>query len=468
MPSAAPKSRVRYQFGEFTLSASERLLRRGGSELAVIPRYFDLLLLLIERRHEAVHRQEIFDLVWNDVIVSDSALTQAVRTLRRTLGDDPRESRFIRTVSRHGYRFVFPNVVEAPEGGRAPEAPAPKVGGEGAPPRESPDDAVEVLLRAPKGGEDEEEARCEAALLLHQEGTAQALEKIGGRGGHERARAYLRDTRWDVPGAGDVPLLGTPGGLRALAILFGLRLRRAQRLVEQRWLSAAAGGAVAGLAAGGLGGIALWLGPGSSANGTVPVVLSLLGMVVGGLGAAGVGAGLAVAEALVRSSRRLALTLLGAAGGGIAGGAAHLLGRWTVQGLFGRDLTPLGGGFEGFMIGGAAGLGYALSTPQGGLATPRGSLRVRSALMTGAFASIAAIFLAATGSHLGAMSIDFMARSFPGSQVTLDPLSRWLGEETPGRLTRIAISAGEGLAFGFGLAWGLTRRPRESHSLLTH
>ena len=106
--SAAPAPSPReYRFGEFTLSAHRRVLLRGTAELRLIPRYFDLLVLLVERRPEAVHRREIFDAVWSDVIVSDSALTQAVRILRRTLGDDPREPRFIRTVSRHGYRFVF-------------------------------------------------------------------------------------------------------------------------------------------------------------------------------------------------------------------------------------------------------------------------------------------------------------------------------------------------------------------------
>ena len=63
-------------------------------------------MLLVERRHEAVHRREIMGTVWSDVVVSDSALTQAIRTIRRALDDDPREPRFIRTVSRHGYRFV--------------------------------------------------------------------------------------------------------------------------------------------------------------------------------------------------------------------------------------------------------------------------------------------------------------------------------------------------------------------------
>jgi DNA-binding winged helix-turn-helix (wHTH) protein len=102
----------RYRFSEFTLSPGRRLLVRNGREVPLIPRYFDLLLLLIERRHEAVHRRDIFERVWADGIVSESALSQAVRTIRRTLGDDSREPVFIRTVSRHGYRFVFPDVIE--------------------------------------------------------------------------------------------------------------------------------------------------------------------------------------------------------------------------------------------------------------------------------------------------------------------------------------------------------------------
>lgn len=104
---------LRYRFSDFTLSPQRRLLLRDGREVPIIPRYFDLLLLLVARRHEAVHRREIFDSVWADGIVSDSALSQAIRTIRRTLGDDdPREPRFIRTVSRHGYQFVFPDVIE--------------------------------------------------------------------------------------------------------------------------------------------------------------------------------------------------------------------------------------------------------------------------------------------------------------------------------------------------------------------
>src|SRR3990170_5477921 len=112
MDSTEKRGLRRYRFAGFTLSPSQRALVRAGKEIPLIPRYFDLLLLLIARRNEAVHRQDIMDTVWKDVVVSDGALSQAVRTLRRTLGDDSREPLFIRTVSRHGYSFVFTGVVE--------------------------------------------------------------------------------------------------------------------------------------------------------------------------------------------------------------------------------------------------------------------------------------------------------------------------------------------------------------------
>ena len=118
---------IRYRFSDFTLSPRRRLLLRQGREVPLIPRYFDLLVLLIERRHEAVHRREIFERVWAGVIVSESALSQAIRTVRRTLGDDSREPRFIRTVSRHGYRFVLEVVEEDDDVARPaplPGAPA--------------------------------------------------------------------------------------------------------------------------------------------------------------------------------------------------------------------------------------------------------------------------------------------------------------------------------------------------------
>ena len=95
-----------------------------GAPVALIPKYFDLLHLLIRRRHEAVSKQVIFTEVWSDVIVSDGALSQAIRILRRTLDDDAREPRFIRTVPRHGYQFVWSALEEQADDG-PPAAPPP-------------------------------------------------------------------------------------------------------------------------------------------------------------------------------------------------------------------------------------------------------------------------------------------------------------------------------------------------------
>ena len=469
-------SALRYRFSDFILSPSRRTLFRDGKEAPLIPRYFDLLLLLIARRNEAVHRQEILDAVWKDVIVSDGALTQAIRTLRRALGDDSKDPVFIRTVSRHGYRFVFADVVEESDDTPLSMVTPTKESDRADPATPAIEDAWEAALArllAPSSGSvertDDDDDRREASEALHLLGTSEALRRLGRQKGHAKARALLRDSRWDVPTAGPVPLLGEPGGAAAAYHLVVLRLRRALHLAGGRWAAAATGGALAGLVAGFAGGVVLRFGPGSVASNGVLIALAMVGFVIGGAGAAGVGAGLAVAEALFRSFRGPALVVMGALGGGTIGLAAHLLGRLTLEGLFGRDLSPVAGGFEGVIIGGAAGFGYGLGTPraEGGMATPRGNTRLLAALITGVCCSLGAMWLGWRGSYLGAMSLDFMAHSFPGSQVSLDPLARLLGESSAGPLTRTAISAGEGLMFGFGLALGLTyrsHRPRRRRS----
>jgi hypothetical protein len=155
--------------------------------------------------------------------------------------------------------------------------------------------------------------------------------------------------------------------------------------------------------------------------------------------------------------------LLGGVGGGVIGALASLLGVWTIEGLFGVPLDGVGGGLEGWVIGGAAGFGYALGAPrprEGGMASPRGSQRLRAALATAASCALAGVLLTRAGGHLGSVSVDAVARAFPGSRVRLAPLARMLGEPDFGPLTGTVTSAYEGLLFGLGLSLGLTRRPR--------
>ncbi len=476
-----PPPKVRYRFGAFTLSTARRTLTRDGDELPLIPRYFDLLALLLRRRHEAVHRREILEAVWSDVVVSDGALSQAIRTLRRALGDDTREPLYIRTVSRHGCRFVHTDVIEEPEDGpaqpgqtpsrqRPPDAAGTRPGSAASdrvPGDEAIDGALERLLSACASGRAGDEESREAAETLHALGTGEALRRLDRRRGHEAARALLRETRWNVPGAGPVPLLGVPGGAKAIRLLALIRLRLAASVAGARWAAAAWGGALAGTVAGLLGGLALTLAAGGDSPAEMPLALALVGALLGAVGGAGVGAGLAAAEALARSRRGAALVACGALGGGGIGALAHLLARWTLEDLFGRDLSAVGGGLEGLVLGAAAGLGYALATPrpEGGMAAPRGAARARAALVTGLACAAAAVVLSAMGRSLGGASLDLMARSFPGSRVDLAPLARLVGEPQVGPLTRALLGGYEGLLFGAGLVMGLTRRPRRALGL---
>jgi DNA-binding winged helix-turn-helix (wHTH) protein len=450
----------RYRFAEFTLSPARRALLRGGKEVPLIPRYLDLLLLLVERRSVALHRQEIFDRVWSDVVVSDGALSQAVRTLRRTLGETG-DRTFVRTVSRHGYQFVCP-VVEDEDGDEAvPPASAPA---ESLSPAAVTDPAAAALARLLDPAATDESLR-DAAEELHALGTAEALKRLDRLPGHARAWAHLRDSRWDVAGAGAVPLMAPPAGPAAWAALARLRLRRALRLAGARWAGAAAGGAAAGAIAGLVGGLAMAVLGGSAAPSFLGA-LALVGALVAGVSAAGVGGGLAAAEALVRSRRALALTLLGAASGALVGLVSRRVASSILDALFGLGQPSIGGGFEGLCLGAAAGIGYGLATRRmvDGAPAPRGRARRLTIAATALACGLAAGLVSVSGGRLGAASLASVVDAFPRTRVRLDVLGRPLGEDGLGPRTRAVLAIGEGLFFGAGLAAGLTRRPRRPES----
>ena len=451
---------LRYRFSEFILSPRRRMLVRNGREQPLIPRYFDLLLFLIEHRSEAVHRRDIFDRVWSDVVVSDSALSQAIRTIRRVLGDDSRAPRFIRTVSRHGYRFVFADVIEEVDEGEWQAGEAPRAGDAS---HQVATDSFEPLLqrvtRVTTNVTEEEEQR-EAAELLHALGTSEALRRLGTRPRHAFARALLRDTRWDVTEAGPVPILGQPSPFVVAHELVSLRLRRAAAIASARWAGASIGGGLAGALGGTAGGLMLTAAPGSVASLTLVPVLAGIGGCCGAAGGAGVGAGLSAAESIARSFRAIALICGGALGGGVAGAAVQWLGRWSLAALVGVSVNT-GGGLEGLVIGGAAGLGYSVATSRadGGLAAPRGRRRFGVAGATAAACGLAALGLTLAGWPLVGGTIHAIAQRSAGSQAALTPLAHLVGEPDFGPLTAAVIGTGEGVLFGFGVTLGLTRRP---------
>jgi DNA-binding winged helix-turn-helix (wHTH) protein len=95
-----------YAFDEFSLDLDDRRLRRAGEPVELSSRYLDALALLLAEPGRLVSKDRFMDEVWHGVPVTDEALTQCIKTLRRQLGDDAASPRFIETVPKHGYRFI--------------------------------------------------------------------------------------------------------------------------------------------------------------------------------------------------------------------------------------------------------------------------------------------------------------------------------------------------------------------------
>jgi DNA-binding winged helix-turn-helix (wHTH) protein len=95
-----------YRFDDFLLDVSNRQLWQGDTRIDLNGRYFDALVLLVREHGQLVGKDRLFADVWQGVLVSDSALTQCIKAIRRQLGDNAVNPRYIQTVPRYGYRFV--------------------------------------------------------------------------------------------------------------------------------------------------------------------------------------------------------------------------------------------------------------------------------------------------------------------------------------------------------------------------
>jgi DNA-binding winged helix-turn-helix (wHTH) protein/TolB-like protein/Flp pilus assembly protein TadD len=95
-----------YEFGPFQLDPPERLLRRDGLPVAMTPKAFDMLVVLVERCGHLVEKNELLKTVWHGSFVEEGNLSVTVSFLRKALNDDRGEHRYIETVSKRGYRFV--------------------------------------------------------------------------------------------------------------------------------------------------------------------------------------------------------------------------------------------------------------------------------------------------------------------------------------------------------------------------
>src|SRR5687768_17108319 len=95
-----------HRFGNFSLDIQTRELREGdGAPVPLTAKAFSTLCLLIENRQRVVGKDELLATVWAGRVVEENNLTQAISALRRALGGNASDHRYIVTVPGRGYRF---------------------------------------------------------------------------------------------------------------------------------------------------------------------------------------------------------------------------------------------------------------------------------------------------------------------------------------------------------------------------
>lgn len=110
------------QFGAFTLDSGTRRLLRDREEVHLSPKAFELLILLVENRAQAMPKGDLHQRLWPSTYVSDTNLAGLIREIRRALSDSADDPCYIRTVHRYGYWFIG-SVSPVPEGEQAVRSP---------------------------------------------------------------------------------------------------------------------------------------------------------------------------------------------------------------------------------------------------------------------------------------------------------------------------------------------------------
>lgn len=329
-----------FRFERFSLDLHDRQLRRDDAPVVLNARYLDALALLVSEHGKLVSKARFLDEVWRGVPVTDEALTQCIRTIRRQLGDDAGSPRFIETVPKHGYRFVAPVERVGSDPGASPARAAPKA------------------------------APWRRVLLLGGAGT------MGGG-----VAGVFGGLFYGLIGASQSP----QAGMGAISVL---------------------------------------------------LVLTCITIVLGLIGGAGVGFGIAAAAFTSGRPGRWSV-LGGAVGGMVVGALVKLLGLDAFNLLFGQSPGDITGAFEGALLGGAVGLGIWA----GGSSLRRG---VGVAGLAGAGVGVA---IALLGGKLMGGSLDLLARQFPQSRIRLDQVGDMFGEAGFGPVSQALTGALEGMVF---------------------
>lgn len=95
-----------YVFDEFEVDPAERFCARSGVSVPLTGKVFDLLIVLVENPNRLLGKDELMEQIWHDEFVEEGNLARNISTLRKALGDNGRDHKFIATVQGRGYRFL--------------------------------------------------------------------------------------------------------------------------------------------------------------------------------------------------------------------------------------------------------------------------------------------------------------------------------------------------------------------------
>jgi Tol biopolymer transport system component/DNA-binding winged helix-turn-helix (wHTH) protein len=146
--SLRPWTAAPFRLGEWAVHPALNRVALGDTWVQVEPRVMHVLVCLASHPGKVFSREDLLEIVWTDIVVCEEALTRAISELRRVFRDDPRDSRFIETIRKGGYRLIAPvsPIIE-------PSAPAPSLAA-GSIAEPSPDHAEPTEVANPPAAQD--------------------------------------------------------------------------------------------------------------------------------------------------------------------------------------------------------------------------------------------------------------------------------------------------------------------------
>ena len=98
--------KVLYEFGPFRVDPEKQVLLREKHPVAISPKVFETLLILVRHSRQVVSKEDLMKELWPDAFVEEANLSQNIFMLRKVLGDTPEDRRYIVTLPGRGYRFA--------------------------------------------------------------------------------------------------------------------------------------------------------------------------------------------------------------------------------------------------------------------------------------------------------------------------------------------------------------------------